>query len=729
MNLRKNTNIYYSLAKQFHNARICTAILKAFKKNYQQNVAIYKIGGVLNMNLKKLFQNALFCIKKSNLKTILEESKDFSFMDVCNSEIFQSFSMKISKVFLKFGFEKLRNLIENLTTSRRMQRNNSSYSQFLIEKTEKISGRVLKIASRISRKKEKTRKSVPKLQLSEIQIEKKKKGLSSRCSVLEDEISKISIRLKLLRLVKAWKKVTNDRKNQEFKVKAMRQSRFIRVFLKIFCGFKKFLRKTKAKASRIEVAECFYFIKLMKNSFVSLRRIGKIRKELKDIKKKKEQIAKKETLLVWANFSSKKLLRKLKNSQNRSYFAKKLVIRVFNLFKLSLKISKLSKNHKEIAILYHHDRTSKQVFKQFQKKISASRIKSEKNSKALRVFFKTAARKTLKKLKKCTTQSQKNRALKNFSILYYRNYQKKKFLSFLSQRSKLGFLNLKKTQKSLAVYTANLLSKCLYLWEANAKKVKENKLKNYKSFLIHCKKLIEKSLFGWKKIYPRERYKRLRTIRLQNNQDWNIIDSFFCEWIRATAQRVNQANRIERSFKLKTVRKIFADWKRTYKEKLRKKVEKAKKLSYFTARKKEIYLGKLKNYVRNRYSKYQYKAGADLFFTYKIFRKWNLLNKKRAILKWITSYHYSKFIFTRWKNYSFDFKYSKFSRSFYQGRLKSTSFSKWKFRLKKIKKNKEKLNSYLYYKNLKDSGVYFDKWLNTLNLILLQRYSVKKNRK
>ena len=649
-------------------------------------------------------------------------------MDIFNNEIFLKFSQKLTRVFLRHGFKKLNNFIENLATSRKIEKKYSNCSQQIIEKTGNISERIFNIINHISDR-EKSKKSIPKLKLEDVKEKKSKIITAGKCNVLEKEIVEISNRQQILRVIRAWKKIINEKKVGNFKMNTILYNRFLKLSQKIFLSFKKYLKKRKAKASKIEIAKYFYGFKLMKNGFISLRKGALLSKKVKSIKVKNTNLLKSRAVATWINYTSTKQVARLTLERSLRNYYKHISQTAFNLLKIGIKLIKISKNHKELVMLFYNDKILKRTFKRIQRKININKIKYEKIIKSNKNFFRVSAKNALKYLKQYSIHSKKSAALKYLADAFYNSFNKHNFMRSLSSRVQIRKQLNENKGKALEFSNYTLTLKCLFLWQVNARRKRENKLQNYKSFLVHCKNLIEKSLYGWKKIYPRERYKRLRTLRLQNNQNWNVIDSYFSEWIRNTAQRVNKLNNCERLFKVKTIRKIFASWKNHYKQKLYQSLEISKKLQILNLKKKKKYLIKLKKYIKIRSDKHELKYGADLFYTYKLFRKWNLLNRKRVLLKWVTSYHYSKYLFTRWKNHAYDYKYSQYSRKFHQFRLKSKCFSNWRIIIRKFNKNRQKLESYIYYKNIKSVGVYFDKWLNIFHNALLQKYSTGASKK
>ena len=56
---------------------------------------------------------------------------------------------------------------------------------------------------------------------------------------------------------------------------------------------------------------------------------------------------------------------------------------------------------------------------------------------------------------------------------------------------------------------------------------------------------------------------------------------------------------------------------------------------------------RLKKYLALRYKKNSQKYFAELVHKENIFQKWNLLSKKKIILRLITIHHYSKYLFIR----------------------------------------------------------------------------------
>ena len=259
MNLasQKNKKLYYTLTGQFYTSKLCTKAFNNLKKNCQQNISIYRLGSILLSNIKKKFNDFLSSIKKIKpLKTILEESKDFSFMDYCNGEAINKFSKKILNVFLRHGFEKINNLLENLTTSRQISKENDNHSQQIIEKTENISERIFNIVNCITEKESiKKTKNIPKLKIDDIKNNKKGYIITNRCNELEKEIEEISNNQIIFKIIASWKRFTYIEKTKRYKINSVFTNRFLKVNKKCFYAIKKYSKKKLVKKTRVNLAK------------------------------------------------------------------------------------------------------------------------------------------------------------------------------------------------------------------------------------------------------------------------------------------------------------------------------------------------------------------------------------------------------------------------------------------------------------------------------------------
>lgn len=714
-------------------------------------MAVYKLGAVLFPHLKNTFKYAIDRISRTKqLTTIFEESKDFSFIDCINSEKLERMRKTILNVYLKYAFHGLKDYLESLKTSRKGESHKTTHSQQIFEKTESITKRIHSLMYHIS---DKQTSSVPKLSLKKTNSLGQSNYFSSNRSIggisqskvssnsnterlfqskisfssntdrlsqsktsssrLLKEINYIAARQLTVKYLRYWKQYFYKRKADKLKIYTITVNKNTKIAIKYFLILKKFFYRKNGKNHRLRLGRSIFLVKFIRKAFRAFTRVTKNLKKVKSITLQKANDNKSIVFNTWKVRVSVNRIKKLKKRLGENLFSKKLLGKCFKYLKIRTKELKLSKNHKEIACVFYEDKISILALKLLKKSVQISKISKEKKLKSTKFYYKNTCKKYLKLFEAQTNLTKKNSSLKNSANLFFFKSNQKKFFTCLLKQYKATQDLIKKLNKAKAFKIMNLLTIHINHWKNAVQVAKVNKFKKYQSFLTHCKNLIEKSFYGWKKIHPRERYRRIRTIRLQNHQDWNIIDSYFCEWIRLTSIRLKKAYQSERLYKIKSIKKSFESLASHYKKKSAAKSNLKKKIKVLNCLKKANYLRKLKSYTLYRSKKNYSIYEANIIYIQKIFKKWNSLSKKKMMLKYITSYQYSKHLFTRWRNYSYEVTHSKFSRDFYRKNLKQKTFRRWSLYYKTRSTNKKKLNSYIYYKNSKTIGALFDIWLDS----------------
>ncbi|OMJ81445.1 hypothetical protein SteCoe_18060 [Stentor coeruleus] len=724
--------MYESLADQFYDSKLCTKALKCLRNHSFKSKALYKLEVILYSPLRFALSDVFARIKSYKPSYPVPEShKDFSFMNFINDEVLRKFEKKLRRPFLLYGFEQINSYVENLATSRIIESNQISYTSQIALKTENISQRINSLMSQISGKKEleKNIKIVPKLRMSRVALQdphmKKEYIMSNRCEDLSDDITDISRYEVCLKVVKAWKKFMFQKKALDYKVYSMRKLKFARVAKKIITAMSEFSKTQKIKNTRNFLVLNVHYLKLMRISFGELYKTRISGKKIKKYSKNKIYIIKKTLIEHWKIFLKGLKSKNAHYSRVWKFLRKKLLVKYFKLLKIRAKEIQISKNHKELTIVYYSDKICKLALTLLIKAVTKSKLHRAQKLLASQHFFKIHCKRIIRYFKFGVLESKNSANLKNLSKQHFIKSNKKKFIKALYTKNVTHKNYNQKLSLARDHYVDYLLRCIMFTWASNVKNFKDKKLKRYRSFLIHCKNLIEKGFYGWKKIYPRLRYRRYRSLRLENNINWNIIDSYFCEWIRRTGEIVNKSNHCDRLYKLKIAKKVFDSWLCHHWRVQKKYLDWKNKLNYMKSRKTKIVLDKFKAYMKKRDWKYSQKHYAQLIYTDRIFRKWNLLCKKKILLKWITSYHYFKYIFRRWKNYSYECRYSFYAVQHHFCLLKKKVIIKWRKHIKMRQLNFEKLESYRHYKNQKDCGIFFDQWVKIYDKVVLEKCKSK----
>lgn len=725
--------MYESLADQFYDSKLCTKALKCLRNNSFKNRAIYKLEAILYSPLIFALSDVFTRIKSFRTsRPVPEPHKDFSFMNFINDEVLRKFEKMLRRPFLLYGFEQINSYVENLVTSRIMESSQVSYSTQIALKTESISQRINNLMSQISGKKEleKNTKIVPKLKMSRVALKdphmKKEYIMSNRCEDLSDDITDISRYEVCLKVVKAWKMFLFQKKALDYKVYSMRKRKFARVAKKIVTAMSEFSRTQNIKKTRNILVSNVHCLKLMRISFRELDKTRINGKKIKKYTKNKIFVIKQTLVEYWKRYLKGLKSKNAHYSKIWKFTRKKLLVKYFKLLKIRAKEIQLSKNHKELAIVYFSDKLCKLTLTLLIKAVTKSKLRRAQKVLAAQHFFKTHCKHILRYFKLGVLESKHSANLKELSKQHFAKSNKKYFIKALYTKTVTHNNYHQKLVLARDHYVDYLLRCIIFTWASNVKNFKDKKLKRYRSFLIHCKNLIEKGFYGWKKIYPRLRYRRYRSLRFENTINWNIIDSYFCEWIRCTGEIVKKVNHCDRLYKLKIARKVFEAWLRYHFGVQKKYSEWEKKLEHMKKRKMKVALEKFKVYMKKREWKHSQKYYAHLVYADKIFRKWNLLCKKKILLKWITSYHYFKYIFKRWKNYSYECRYSLYAIQHHFHSLKKKVMIKWRKHIKTRQLNLQKLMSYRCYKNLKQCGLFFDQWVNIYDKVVLEKCKSKK---
>lgn len=668
------------------------------------------------------FTNSTFTI--SPYTKSLDHPADFSFT---NKSLFQTLDKLVKnteKCCLRSTFDKLKGYFEGLSTTRLPENRNGTYSEEMIEKTENISKRIHGIIDKITEKErinkqkklKEEQKKVPKLKIAKVLMQdpRKKKDfiMENRCKELQDDLNDLCQHEIKAKVVKAWKSFLYFRKEKQLKIKSLVTVRFLIVAQKIFHRVFSYTKEQQLKRAKLGIVRSFVTVNYLRKGMIGLHQFQVKARRMNGIIKTKE----KKILQVLFEGLKKNYLaakvKRLRYEKGDKRFLKCLLSKVFKEFKIRAKEIQIKKNQEELVRVFLNDKLICIGFSAWVKGRNILRERGLKANLAFEKYSKNAKKRFFNTLKAGCLLALKHRHIKTLSFLHFSTKSKQKFVEKLQALVNTKKLELVKERKAEIFYFFKTSQKVLRTWYSFTQVYRDKKLQNYKSFLIHCKKLIENSFFGWKKQYPRERYRRLRTLRLENTINWNIIDSYFCDWLQLAAARVKFSNECVKKYKLKVLKGFFGVLKENRVKKLGKQMKNDGKIKKLLIKKKSKFFEGMKKYFFLRIGKNEQKYSAEQLYIRKIFKKWNKLGKIKAYLKYLTKYHYSKFLFIRWRDYSIEACLLNYANDHNQTRLKSKVLQYFKSIHQKHQILKEKLNSYQYYKDLKILGLYFDSMLS-----------------
>jgi hypothetical protein len=625
------------------------------------------------------------------------------------------------------GFRKIRRYFEGLSTSRALQRTYSSYSEGIAEKTESISRRISGIVGKLTQRsriqkeiKEKEEKMlVPKLKISKIIMKdpKKKKEfiIENRCKELLDDMNDINESEVKRKVIKGWKKFIFFRKEKKLKIISLQKIRFLRFSKNFFMKTWAWVKEKQLLKAKKQVALSFLAVNYLRKGMIALHSFKVKQIERKSLITRKFQIFQTKIFKAWKIFIRNFNEKREKILKSRHFYESKQLGKYFKSLKVRAKEIQLSKNQDELVRVFREDKLLRSTFDLLKKGCALlSRIRKS-SEKAETLYNKKLSLNFLQILKAGCLLSLKHHHIKTLSFLHFSSKNKQKFLSKLKSQVEARHELESQIQKAEEFRFDRLTRKPLLNWFLFTQNNQTNQVENYKSFLIHCKSLIEKAFYGWKKQFPKERYKRLRTLRLQNKIEWNIVDSLFCDWLKLTVQRVQFSNSLVKKKKLKVLKKYFLGLKSFYLKKREKNDFRWEKIQKIMIKKQKKYFQALKSYFFMRMKKNLEKTNAVHVYIGKIFKKWNKLGKIKAYLKYLSSYHYAKYLFQRWKNYSYSVIKLNYAQEHHELKLMKKTLLFFKQTLLKAKDLEVKLNSYLYYKDLKVAGACLDKWLVSLS--------------
>ena len=662
------------------------------------------------------------------LRTFYSNSKDFSFVEPNLSLILDNFVKILEKKSKFLGFIHIKKYFEGLSTSRIPEKSSLGFSEGIIEKTESISRRINGIIGKITERgrankeiKEKEDKMmIPKLKISRIVMKdpKKKKEfiIENRCKELLEDMNEISQAEVKRKVLKGWKSFLFRRNEKKMKIMTLAQIRFIRFAKGFFSQVNLWLRDKRLNKAKRSIAISYLEINRLRRVMGSLHSYYLKQTQKKNTIKSFNVKAQFLMFKSWLSFVKLSQTKSLKTCLSLTHYKNKLLSKLFKTFKVRAKEIQIQKNQNELVRVFYEDKIILLCFKFLRQGCLIIKQQNERNLKAQLLYFRKLSKNFIRSLKAGCLLSIKHRHIKALSILHFSSKNKQKFIenlkSLINSRQKLDSISSKADKFRFTHLTLSPLRN----WFDLTKQSHENRLSKRKGFLIYCNKLILKVLYGWKKQYPKERYKRLRTIRLQNKIEWNIVDSLFCDWLQKTIKRVRFSQEVQKNFRLKVIKKHFSALK-TFSNARKSKYDKWQ-IKVNQMDKKKLMLGwnGMKEFYSVRAGKNIRKKTAENWYINRIFRKWNKLGKIKAYLKYLTRYHYAKYLFARWKGYIWQAAKMSYAEEHREIRVKFQVFKVFKSILTKSRDLECRLDSYAYYKNLKIAGECLDKWINLSSL-------------
>lgn len=644
------------------------------------------------------------------------------------SLILDNFVKILEKKSKLLGFIHIKKYFEGLSTSRLPERSSLGFSDGIIEKTESISRRINGIIGKITERgrvnkeiKEKEDKMmIPKLKISKIVMKdpKKKKEfiIENRCKELLEDMNEISQAEVKRKVLKGWKSFLFRRNEKKMKIRTLAQIRFIRFVKNFFSQVNVWLREKRLNKAKKSIAISYLEVNRLRKGMGSLHNYFLKQTQKKNTIRNLNIKAQFFIFKSWSNFVRLSKTKSLKSSFSSSHYKNKLLSKLFKTFKVRAKEIQIQKNQNELVRVFYEDKILILCFKLLKKGCQIIKLQNEKNLKAQSLYFRKLSKNFIQSLKAGCLLSIKHRHIKALSILHFSSKNKQKFIDnlkdMITSRKKLDLI-LSKAEKFRFTH---LTQSPLRTWFDLTKQSHENRLSKRKGFLIYCNKLILKVLYGWKKQYPKERYKRLRTLRLQNKIEWNIVDSLFSDWLQKTIKRVKFSQEIQKNFRLKVIKKHFLALKGFSNARKLKYDKWQMKLYQVDKKKLRFVFNGMKEFHAMRTGKNMRKKSAENWYASRIFKKWNKLGKIKAYLKYLTSYHYAKYLFARWKGYIWQAAKMSYAEEHRELRVKFQVFKVFKSILSKSRDLECRLDSYVYYKNLKIAGECLDKWINLSSL-------------